>query len=196
MSETALHNTDPVEDLGLIKAIQQRDRDAFAQLYDRYSSWLMAIARRILENNRDAEDLLHDVFLEIWHKADSFDPQRGSLKSWLAVKVRSRAIDRLRVLNKLKHRHVDEQDTSISFETTAEERYNLEHDHRRAKQTMQQLSPLQRNVIELSYYHGLTCQEIANNYDIPLGTVKSGMQRGIKILRQKLNCRVEPDVCQ
>lgn len=196
MSETVANKTDPGEDLRLINAIQKRDRAAFAELYDCYSAWMMAIARRILENNRDAEDLLHDVFLEIWHKADSFDPRRGSLKSWLAVKVRSRAIDRLRVLNKLKHRHVDEQDTSITFEATAEERYNLEHDHRRAKLTMQQLSPLQRNVIELSYYHGLTCQEIADNYDIPLGTVKSGMQRGIKILRQKLNCRVEPDVCQ
>ena len=177
--------TDAEEDLRIIAAIKESDQTAFAQLYDRHSDWLMAVAYRILGNQQDAEDLLHDVFLEIWHKANSFDSQRGTLKSWLAVKTRSRALDRLRALNTVK-KHIDNKDSSEIEMIKPANNNALNNDHQQAVRLMQKLSTTQRTVIELSYFRGYSCQEIANYCQLPLGTVKSGIQRGIQALRQQL----------
>ena len=76
------------------------DHSALTQLYDRHAPVMLGVATRVLGSRRDAEDLLHDVFLEAWQKAASFDATRGSVKTWLLLRVRSRAIDRLRVLAK------------------------------------------------------------------------------------------------
>ena len=96
--------SDDETDQRIIKAIQQGNHDAFAELYDRHNAWLMAVSYRILKNRLDAEDLLHDVFVEIWKKSTSYDSTRGTVCNWLAVKIRSRALDRLRALRTV-HKH-------------------------------------------------------------------------------------------
>ena len=190
--------SDADTDQRIIRAIQQGNREAFAELYDQHSTWLLAVAYRILQNRRDAEDLLHDVFLEIWKKAASYDPNRGTVRSWLAVKIRSRALDRHRALKTVK-KHVVEQTNSeidgIEWVPTADET-DCVVDHDAARKMLEQLTPAQRSVIELSYFEGFTCQEIANQCQIPLGTVKSRLLRAMQVLRQKFNNSKVADTCQ
>lgn len=179
----------------LIKAIQQGSRDAFAQFYDLHHGWLMAVAFRILQNQRDAEDLLHDVFIEIWSKAASYNPQRGTVFSWLAVKIRSRALDRLRAL-KTFNKHISEGAVHDMIADDSSQEASQKVEHIQAVNMLEQLSPVQRTVIELSYFRGMTCQEIANHCQMPLGSVKSSLLRGIKTLRLKYaHCEVT-ETCQ
>lgn len=186
--------TDAETDQRIIRDIQQGNRDAFAELYDRHNAWLMAVAYRILQNRRDAEDLLHDVFIEIWKKAASFDAKRGTVTSWLAVKIRSRALDRLRALSTVKKHIIEQPATEIEYAAPTNEVRSMV-DHIQARKMLDQLTPVQRTVIELSYFRGFTCQEIANHCQMPLGTVKSGLLRAIQVLRQKFNpCEVS-DTC-
>ncbi len=181
--------TDAETDLYLIRAIQQGDRDAFAEFYDLHSPWLMSVAFRILQNQRDAEDLLHDVFLEIWKKASSYDSKRGSVRSWLAIKIRSRAVDRVRTLNTLKKHIVVQKTTDYIPEPVTHDTANKDVEHEQAKQLLEQLTHDQRTVIELSYFRGLTCQEIAQHCQIPLGTAKSVLQRALLALRKEFKSK-------
>lgn len=179
----------------LIKAMQQGSRDAFAEFYDLHNAWLMAVAFRILQNQRDAEDLLHDVFIEIWSKAASYNPERGTVFSWLAVKIRSRALDRVRALKSF-NKHISEEAVLelICDDTSQEVSQKIEHIQ--SVKMMEKLSTVQRTVIELSYFRGMTCQEIANYCQMPLGSVKSSLLRGVKALRLKYTHREVPDTCQ
>ncbi|MGH8548315.1 MAG: sigma-70 family RNA polymerase sigma factor [Methylococcales bacterium] len=169
-------------DLKIVAAIQAGDREAFARLYDRHASWLLAVAYRILQNRRDAEDLLHDVFIEIWAKARSYDPQRGSVRSWLAVRTRSRALDRIRALTIVRKNEADELDSQTTMVEASDES-ELGIDRQIARRAVDQLSPKQRTVIQLSYFQGMTCQEIADRCEIPLGTVKSRLASALHSLR-------------
>lgn len=182
-------------DQHIIKAVQQGNREAFAELYDQHNAWLMAVAYRILQNRRDAEDLLHDVFLEIWKKAASYDPKRGTVRSWLAIKIRSRALDRHRALSTAR-KHVSEQaGLEIESVSTTNETSHVA-DHNLARHMLEQLTPDQRSIIELSYFEGFTCQEIANQCQIPLGTVKSRLLRAMQTLRRQFNNSKVADTCQ
>lgn len=168
--------------MAIVAAIQAGDREAFARLYDRHAAWLLAITYRILQNRRDAEDLLHDVFIEIWDKARSYDAQRGSVRSWLAVRTRSRALDRIRALTIVRKNEASELDShSITIEASDDSELGIDHEH--ARRAVDQLSPKQRTVIQLSYFQGMTCQEIADRCEIPLGTVKSRLASALHSLR-------------
>src|ERR1041385_7882142 len=85
--------SDDAEDESLVAAMAAGDRAALATLYDRHAPLLLGLALRILRERRDAEDLLHDVFLEAWRTAKDFDPNRGRVRTWLAIRMRSRALD-------------------------------------------------------------------------------------------------------
>ncbi len=187
--------TDAEIDRRIIKEIQQGNRDAFAELYDRHHTWLMAVAYRILQDRRDSEDLLHDVFLEIWKKATSYEPKRGTVQSWLAVKMRSRALDRLRALKKIKRHITEHVEPEIQTETSAMDTECIV-DHLLARRMLELLTPVQRTVIELSYFRGFTCQEIATHCQMPLGTVKSGLLRAIQVLRREFNSKEVSSTCQ
>lgn len=104
-------------DDALVKLLAAGDQDALAELYDRYSAMMVGVAVRLLNNNRDAEDLVHDVFIEAWQKASSFDPTRGTVRSWLMVRLRSRAADRRRTLSTARARAV----LLVASESTEEE---------------------------------------------------------------------------
>lgn len=181
--------SDAENDLSLIKAIQQGEQNAFSELYDLHNAWLLAVAYRILQNRRDAEDLLHDVFLEIWNKASSYESKRGSVRSWLAVKIRSRALDRIRALNTIKKHIVQKEVSDSIYEPATNETATTMIEHLQAKKLLEQLTADQRTVIELSYFRGLTCQEIANHCQIPLGTAKSSLQRALQVLRREFNSK-------
>ncbi|MGH8497926.1 MAG: RNA polymerase sigma factor [Methylococcales bacterium] len=173
-------------DLRIVAAVQSGDRTAFAELYDRHAAWLLALAYRILQNRRDAEDLVHDVFIEVWDKAESYDPIRGSVRAWLAVRTRSRALDRIRSFKSFHKNEAGEID-SYSTNTESSGRADADVDHQTARRAVAYLSPKQRTVIQLSYFQGMTCQEIADRCEIPLGTVKSRLASAMNLLRKYLN---------
>ncbi len=172
-------------DRALLAAITKDDRNALAELYDRHATVMMGIAYRILQNRRDAEDLLHDVFLEAWHKAASYDAKRGTVRSWLITRVRSRAIDRLRSLISARKKAMLQANIE-SEQIQSSENISRSPDHAHARRAVTLLSDAQRTVIELLYFEGLSCQEIALRCEIPIGTVKSRLSAALNLLRSTL----------
>lgn len=170
-------------DRELLAAVRHADRGAFAALYDRYAPWLLGVALRILRNRGDAEDLIHDVFLEVWHKAGAYDPERGSVRRWLVTRLRSRAIDRLRASGAQARQMTLAAADDAGIETSNGE-FARYVDYQRARRAMAQLSDEQRTALELAYFGGLTTDEIAQRCAIPAGTVKSRLAAAIAVLRR------------
>jgi len=181
-SQELLGRIDSQSDQDLLAAIGRGDRTALAQLYDRHAPQMLAVASRILQDRRDAEDLLHDVFLEAWQKADSYDGERGTVRTWLLMRVRSRAIDRMRT-----HTAAREHGMVLSHVElgAALEDPSAAPDRVRARRALASLPHPQRLVIELCYFEGLTCQEVADRCGVPLGTVKSRLLAAMMKLRQE-----------
>ena len=172
----------------LLQAMQEGDQSALACLYDRHHEQLFSIALAILRNRQDAEDLLHDVFLACWHKAQQFDAQRGSAMAWLVTCMRNRALDRLRVLARIR--------TSAALLPEAAQHCDiaaLSDDEERAQLAMKVLTEKQRKMIEMSYFAGMTHKEIAASCDIALGTVKSRIAAALVKLRRQLDRLVESE---
>jgi RNA polymerase sigma-70 factor (ECF subfamily) len=170
-----------------VRALAGGDVSALAALYDAHAPALLALATCILRDPAEAEDLVHDVFLEIWQRIWSYDESRGSVRAWLLVRLRSRAIDRLRgrhlwaeLLAGLRAGGVDGgamQQSGIA---------EREWDRRRARSGVAGLTPAQREVIELAFFDGLSFREIGERLAVPTGTVKSRMASAVAALRRHL----------
>jgi RNA polymerase sigma-70 factor (ECF subfamily) len=173
------------EDVLLVRSAAKGDSQALAGLYDRYGSVLLAVGQRILGNPREAEDLLHDVFLEVWRRAADYDRGRGSVRAWLLMRMRSRALDRKRAQSRSKVLLVDDGKLP-ERESSSSEDPSLAPDRRRVRNAVAALPEDQRMVLELGYFEGLTSTEIAAEVDIPVGTVKSRVARGLSQLRTAL----------
>lgn len=144
-------------------------------VYDRHGPSLFALAMRMLSREREAEDLLHDVFLEAWQHAREYDRTKGSVHTWLAVRLRSRALDRL---GRAETRHtssLDDCPESTSPFPDADDGLSV-------RRALERLEANVRRVLELGYFEGLTAREIAEREAIPLGTVKSRQARGLLAL--------------
>lgn len=179
-------------DRELMSLVTAGDRRALAALYDRHAPQMLGLGSRILKNRGEAEDLLHDVFLEAWRKAGHYDAERGTVRTWLLLRMRSRAIDRLRSLTKLR------EQTGFADEPRSGpegERPNHISDQVIARRALETLSEGQRTVVELSYFEGLTCREIAARCDIPVGTVKSRLSAAMQKLRQHLKPGSRAGLC-
>jgi RNA polymerase sigma-70 factor, ECF subfamily len=172
------------EDRRLLAAVAEGDRAALGTLYDRFASDMLALAQRMLGGAREAEDLVHDVFLEAWHRARHYDPARGSVRTWLMLRVRSRALDRLRSSKRQTWVVLDEN--APQERTTSEDEVSARaRDQRALHGVLRELPRDQRTVLELGYFAGYSCAEIASELSIPLGTVKSRMSRAILALRAR-----------
>jgi RNA polymerase sigma-70 factor (ECF subfamily) len=178
---------EPVEtgdpDASLVVAVARGDRTALAELYDRYAGLLMALALRIVRDRREAEDLLHDVFLEVWRSAGDYDPVRGRVRTWLAIRMRSRALDRQKSARI--SRNVG--DDSVIERMVAEQVTDAGPDHARVRTALTGLPVEQRQVVELAYFEGLSCTEISDRMSVPVGTVKSRMAAAMGKLRSSLS---------
>jgi RNA polymerase sigma-70 factor, ECF subfamily len=158
------------------------DANALAGLYDRYAPPLLSAGMRILGNRRDAEDLLHDVFVEVWQQAGDYDPARGSVKSWLFLRLRSRAIDRLRLASSRKNVELGDQVLATATRDVAEDPA-LAPDRVQVRTTLEVLPTDQRVAIELAYFGGLSGAQIAAQLGVPLGTIKTRLALGMSKLR-------------
>src|SRR5215212_2887556 len=157
------------------------DRTALASLYERHSALLLGLALRIVRERREAEDLLHDVFLEAWRSAKDFDPKRGRVRTWLAIRMRSRALDLQ------KSARVSRNAGDAALETLVDDGVSVSPDHGRVRAALAELGADQRRVLELAYFEGLSCTEIAQKIAIPVGTVKSRIAAGLDRLRNGLS---------
>lgn len=170
-------------DATLVAAMAGGDRGALATLYERHAAVLLGLAMRIVRSRLEAEDLLHDVFLEAWRSAKAFDPKRGRVRTWLAIRMRSRALD----LQKSARVSRNAGDTGL--DALVDEREGASPDHARVRAALAELGPDQRRVLELAYFEGLSCTEIASRVSVPVGTVKSRLAAGLDRLRSGMSRR-------
>jgi RNA polymerase sigma-70 factor, ECF subfamily len=167
-------------DAALVARMAGGDRAAMAELYERHCGILLGLALRIVRERREAEDLLHDVFLEAWRAAKDFDPKRGRVRTWLAIRMRSRALDLK------KSARVSRNAGDAGLDVVVDETPIVSPDHARVRNALAELGPEQRKVLELAYFEGLSCTEIAARVSIPVGTVKSRIAAGLDRLRAQV----------
>jgi RNA polymerase sigma-70 factor, ECF subfamily len=181
------------EDVKLLKAIAAaRDEAALGRLYDRYRVILFGVLLRILNNRAEAEDVLQEVFLQVWRRAADFDETRGRPFTWLVTLARSRGIDRLRTLASrervaqagAKEAPEEEFSDAATDAVKSEERGVV-------NKALDQLPEEQKRLLMLAYFDGLTQSEIATQLGAPLGTVKTRMRSGMIKLRELLSAKGE-----
>lgn len=155
-----------------------------ARAFDLYGSLVFSLAKKILVNEADAEEILQDVFVSLWKRARQFDPSRGSLAGYLLVLTRTGAIDRLRYQRARPSEALDVQagDTAIS----SCDYVTIEDARGRVGSAILQLPPDERRVLELAYFEGLSQSEIAERTGAPLGTVKGRARNALRRLRESL----------
>jgi RNA polymerase sigma-70 factor (ECF subfamily) len=174
------------EDVALWRRVVEGDRRALAELYDRHGGLMLALARRILGGDgREAEDLVHDVFLEAWRQAADFDAGRGSVRAWLVLRLRSRALDRKKSAGFARVDSLDAH-TELGLRTGEGEDQSLSPDRERVKRALAELPAEQREVLLLGYFEGLSSSEIAERLGTPIGTVKSRVAAALSRLRAAL----------
>ncbi len=182
----------------LVVRVASGDRAALAGLYDRHASTLLGLGIRVLRSRRDAEDVVHDVFLEVWRRAHSYDPARASVRGWLLLMMRCRSLDRRKsaafslstpldtvgrdpggALSRADARFsgVPEGPSDLTGDTI---------DHKRAVAALEALPDVQREVLVLGYFQGLSSSEIAAELGIPIGTVKSRVAAAMRTLRERM----------
>lgn len=180
----------------LLQRVAAGDKDAFAQLYDRLSRPLYAVALRILNDRAEAEDIVHDAFVALWEKARHFEMERGSAFSWTVTAVRNRAIDRLRSRNRRRELLDRSAPVDLGYaDSGAQEADSAEQLWQRestsaVRRAVAELGAEQRAALELAFFGGLTQQEIAARLQQPLGTVKARIRRGLLKLKDALSPRL------
>lgn len=174
-------------DIEVLRKVAGGDKQALGALYDRHSGVMLALGLRIVGVRREAEDLLHDVFLEAWRHAGDYDPKRGSVKTWLLLRMRSRCLDRVRSHG---FSRVEPLESEPVRQGTVE-RAERKLDGARAYALLEKLPAAQREVLELGYFEGLSFSEIASTLNIPIGTVKSRVSAAMEKLRADLGVRKE-----
>lgn len=170
----------------LIRRMASGDRDAFARFYDRYASLVYPLIVRIVRGRGDADDVLQEVFWEAWQGAAAYDPSRGTPEAWLVMRARTRAIDRVRAARRRSETFVAPVDEEAVAAAPAPGGDAADRAANRGllAGALARLPGMQREVIELAYYDGLTQTEIAERLKQPLGTVKTRMRIGLERLRE------------
>jgi len=176
------------QDAQLVVAVAGGSRDALGVLYDRFAPSLLAVAIRMLGSSREAEDVVQDVFLEAWQRARHYDRSRGTVRTWLMLRLRSRSLDRIRSSRRTRGVTFDELAMPVSDGQAEATLAAL--DSPALLEALTQLPSDQRRVLELGYFSGQSCAEIASVLSVPVGTVKSRMSRAIAHLRTRL---VDPE---
>ncbi len=187
--------SDPAQQLeaeiALLRRVAQGDRRGFEELYDRFSGVLFSTAYRVLNNQEAAEDVLQDVFIQIWEKAPLYDPTRGKPMTWAVTLTRNKAIDRLRSTVRRNRLQDDVEREAETFEQF-DDRSSFDavasgETSKLVREAIQKLSKDQREAIELAFFSSLTQTEIAERLGEPLGTIKARIRRGMMKLKDVIS---------
>lgn len=190
--ETILESTVIADDQEIMKGLLRRKPEALEQLHQRYRAILKSIIMQVLHDDAEADDVLQEVFLQVWDRADSYSPRKGKLVSWLCTLARRRAIDRLRQHSAYR-RATDRYEISCNHSDKAvDETHTVERDACRddlrelLEEQMKTLPPNQERVIRLAFFENRSQREISVLTKTPLGTVKTRIELGIRKLSHAL----------
>jgi len=176
-------------DVDLVDALRAGDERVFADLVDRYSPAMLAVARTHVASREVAEDVVQESFLRLWKNAKSFDARRGNVRSWLLSIVHNRAIDRLRGTTRMRKETQIETVERLLDAPDAWESVSVHLEQKQIRDGFAQLPAAQRQTLELAYFGGYTHLEIAGHMGVPLGTVKGRMRMGLEKMRTFLQAR-------
>jgi RNA polymerase sigma-70 factor (ECF subfamily) len=187
-------STQQIADRDHLARVGRGDQTAFAALYDRLSEPLYSLAYRMLGETGDAQEVLQDVFVQIWRQAGKYDAKQSSVFSWAVLLTRSRVIDRLRARGRrlrviVESGDDDERSTiagTASAVETAADTAGRNEEAAQVRSTLKELPTDQREAIELAFFADLTHYEIAERLGQPLGTVKARIRRGLLKLRERV----------
>nr|MCH9683648.1 sigma-70 family RNA polymerase sigma factor [Deltaproteobacteria bacterium] len=164
----------------LVADIARGRIQSLAKLYDRYCVLTLAVAQRMLTDRAQAEDAVQELFEQIWRHAHSYDPERGTVRTWILMRLRSRILNYLRSARV--RRETSSDDPAAGEPAERPHTMEAQADRENLRRALLELSPAQRSVVELAYFQGLTCAEIAARTEAPLGTVKSRLAGALKKL--------------
>lgn len=180
----------------LIARVMHQDENALAALYARLSAQVFSLALQITRSVGSAEEVLQDVFWQVWRQAPRFDRARGSVPAWVLTIARSRALDAARSQMRSPHAHASAQEAFDeglpSPDPGPQDLLFAAQQGSRLKAALEALDPLRRQLVSLSFYRGLTQQEISEQTGLPLGTVKSHLRRSMATLREVIGSDVAP----
>jgi RNA polymerase sigma-70 factor (ECF subfamily) len=180
--ERTLHNDHEPSDALLLDRVRQSDRQAMAQIFDRYGGMVYSVALRVLKDSGQAEDVMQEVFFQLWKRPDGFVEGRGSLAGWLLVLARNRAIDQVR-----RRKPTDSPDDVVLVARSnlaSETERNLLME--KVRGVLKNLPLEQQKSLELAYFEGLSHSEIAERTGDALGTVKTRIRLALIGLRKAL----------
>ena len=180
-------------DVELITAISQdRSQRALEELYRRYRSMLRSVINRVMNTDADTDDVLQDVFIQVWNQAESYSSEKGHLLGWLITLARRRALDRVRQMCAYKNA-TDRYEKSVEptkpgfQESSIVDREVWKHElQQRMNQLIHKLPEAQRQAVRLTFYQGLSQREIAAHLSVPLGTIKTRIELGMRKLGRSL----------
>jgi RNA polymerase sigma factor (sigma-70 family) len=170
----------------LVARLMRREKEAVGELYDRYARALFGVVVRIVGAQEAAEDVLQEVFVQIWEKIDRYDPERGTLFTWICAIARNRALDVVKSRahrDGLQNRSIDDVVESVNTEYVVSD----QTDHIGIRETLDRLDPDLREVVDTLYFRGYTQSEAAEELSLPLGTLKTRARRAIQELRARLH---------
>lgn len=183
------------EERDLMVRVAHKDSDALADLYDQYSTLVFSLVMRIIKEPSEAEDLLQEIFLQVWEKASTFDSRKGNLYAWIVTLARNRTIDRIRRNRgaRTRQQKLSEERMATLPNTSGETPLEAVVGFERAqlvRDALEQIPEEQREVLLLAYFSGFSQSEIATHLTLPLGTVKTRTRQGMiklqTILRKQM----------
>ena len=183
MDQNSFRSADQI----LLVRITEGDKSAFKEIYVRFSQVIFNLAFRMLRSREEAEEVVQEIFLQLWNKADSYDPERGAVSTWIINIARSRAIDKLRTLGfkgltvELNEERVNSKSDFTRIIEDREERKKI------IQQALESLPENQRIAIEMVFFEGLTHIEAAEKLNEPVGTIKTRIRLGVSKLKEKIS---------
>ncbi len=181
-------------DIEMLQQIGQRDVVAFQAFYRKFSGLLYATIHRVLNDHQDTEDIMQEVLMQVWQKAHLYEPTKGKPMTWVTTMARNRAIDRIRSKQRRSKLNGDFENESRviqpEFVDDTTDVLIAKESDQAIHSAVMELTPDQREAIQLAYFSGLTQSEVADRLNEPLGTVKARIRRGVQRLEQVVKRRI------
>ncbi len=183
-ADDSVDDRDPLA--GLLVRCGRGDQAAFSALYDQLAPYVYGVVLRVVRDRSQTEEVTQEVFVELWRIAPRFDGQKGSVKAWASTVAHRRAVDRVRSEQSARDRLDNESQKRIADTDTVVEAVEASFDQARVRRALEQLTPAQREAVELAYFGALTYREVAALLDVAEGTIKSRIRDGMIRLRDEL----------